>query len=219
MYNSADIIFIGKVVGSTHPITQEYAGNGKIIRDAGEIYFDVERYYFNTRKNSRITVYSSGNGAACGMSFVRGESYLVYAYGNNKEGFSTGLCSRTRVLSDATEDISFFEGLSSSQTNGSIFGRVFSRLETESFDMGVFSDLQIRLQQIGKSKEVFNAVSDKNGRFEFSVPAGKYKILPILPNYARLDKLFFREKQFIEIREKGCSQVNFRVKIISKERK
>ena len=51
---------------------------------------------------------TAGSGPACGYGFKPGERYLVYA---NRKGTElvTGICSRTRPLADATEDLEFFQ--------------------------------------------------------------------------------------------------------------
>jgi hypothetical protein len=66
-----------------------------------------------------IVVYSERDNASCGYRFVEGESYLVYAYRHDAEKIrklydapnadgtwlSTGVCSRTKKLKDAGEDL------------------------------------------------------------------------------------------------------------------
>jgi hypothetical protein len=55
---------------------------------------------------SNVTVLTAGSGAACGYGFKPGDRYLVYA---NRKGTElvTGICSRTRPLADAAEDLLF----------------------------------------------------------------------------------------------------------------
>ena len=43
-------------------------------------------------------------GAACGYHFEEGQGYLVYAYGK-EESFKVDLCSQTKLLSKASEDL------------------------------------------------------------------------------------------------------------------
>lgn len=53
---------------------------------------------------SQIMLKTATDSAGCGMEFIEGENYLVYAYGE-KNHLETGLCERTTFLSDATEDL------------------------------------------------------------------------------------------------------------------
>ncbi len=50
-----------------------------------------------------VSVLTYSDGAACGYYFVKGESYLVYAYG--KARLTTGVCTRTSHLSLAQRDL------------------------------------------------------------------------------------------------------------------
>ena len=52
----------------------------------------------------RVTVQTCIDGACCGYGFQEKESYLVYAHGAGKS-LSVSLCSRTRPLAQADDDI------------------------------------------------------------------------------------------------------------------
>lgn len=45
-----------------------------------------------------------GNGD-CGYKFEVGESYLVFANGANENKLSTGICHRTKILSESAQDL------------------------------------------------------------------------------------------------------------------
>jgi hypothetical protein len=59
---------------------------------------------FASELSERVTVRTAGNGAACGFGFEQDESYLVYADEHDGQ-LQVSLCSRTRPMSDATEDL------------------------------------------------------------------------------------------------------------------
>lgn len=56
-----------------------------------------------------IEVKTASNSAACGVNLEEGKEYLVYAYyaedESGKQELTTTLCSRTALLSEATEDL------------------------------------------------------------------------------------------------------------------
>ena len=54
---------------------------------------------------NEVKVSTAGNGAACGVHFVQGESYLIYSFLNGEGILTTNLCSRTKPLSQAQEDL------------------------------------------------------------------------------------------------------------------
>ena len=66
------------------------------------VTFRVLRYWKGV--DSRIVqVTTSGSGASCGYPFQEGRNYLVYAHGESD--LVVSLCSRTRRLKDAREDL------------------------------------------------------------------------------------------------------------------
>lgn len=61
----------------------------------------------------------------CGYAFLKGSRYLVYAYANDAGELSTGTCSRTSLLSAASEDLDYLKTvLRRPSAGGRIFGRV-----------------------------------------------------------------------------------------------
>lgn len=91
--------------------------SGKVLSVVGNmeswnliVRFEVaDLWKGNIGRNIEITTPTSS--ASCGYSFEEGKSYLVYAYGEvtdaPKAKLMTGLCTRTRRLSKAKEDIQF----------------------------------------------------------------------------------------------------------------
>ena len=67
-----------------------------------EVLFEVERSWKGV-SGRRILVWTPSNEAACGMTFMWGERYLVYA--RDSEGLSVYLCSRTAPLEHAGTDL------------------------------------------------------------------------------------------------------------------
>ncbi|HEX6324843.1 MAG TPA: carboxypeptidase regulatory-like domain-containing protein [Vicinamibacterales bacterium] len=72
-----------------------------------------------------VEVTTGMGGGDCGYRFVTGSRYLVYAHANNAGELSTGICSRTRLLSAASEDIAYLKSVvQTPSAGGRIFGRV-----------------------------------------------------------------------------------------------
>ncbi|HWP42272.1 MAG TPA: hypothetical protein VNO14_03480 [Blastocatellia bacterium] len=89
--------------------------SGKVIeirRDEGakdlfatvEAVFEVERAWKGIEKKT-VSVFTSSQSSACGYGFKRGESYLVYASEGREGRLITSICSRTRLLKDANDDL------------------------------------------------------------------------------------------------------------------
>jgi hypothetical protein len=64
----------------------------------------VDRAWKGVNKGT-ARVFTSSQSAACGYRFSKGHTYLVYASGNSRGRLSTNICSRTKRLKDAREDL------------------------------------------------------------------------------------------------------------------
>lgn len=57
--------------------------------------------------HKELKVHTAGSSAACGYSFVKGTTYLVYAIKDEADPLRVSLCSRTAPIDQAKEDLSF----------------------------------------------------------------------------------------------------------------
>lgn len=88
-------VFAGKVVSAER---DNLAGGYSQM----SVTFEVSDVWKGNVKDTVVVTTGMGGGD-CGSDFVVGEEYLVYAYGSGP--YSTSSCSRTSVLSAATEDL------------------------------------------------------------------------------------------------------------------
>jgi hypothetical protein len=112
-----------------------------------------------------------------------GERYLVYATRNAQvAGLVTSICSRTRPLSEATEDLQFLQTLAAPGDRAHLSGTVthWERdLATgEPGNYGVVQNLRVNV--IGKGT-VLDAWTDDAGRFDVRLPPGKYDVTFLPP--------------------------------------
>ncbi len=56
---------------------------------------------------AQVQVRTAGSSAACGYSFMKGESYLVYADRDEADPMRVSLCSRTAPVASARDDLDF----------------------------------------------------------------------------------------------------------------
>jgi hypothetical protein len=117
-----------------------------------------------------------------------GDRYVVYAHGAGDEMF-IGACGRTRLASEAEEDLAYFREMKAPGSGGRIFGSV--RHEEPDFvqhgarDLGPIVGLTIRLQGRGLDREVSTA---KNGAFQFDgLLPGEYTVSLRAPERMLLD--------------------------------
>jgi len=71
----------------------------------GEVLNGVERDL------KEVEVVTGMGGGDCGYGFQVGEAYVVYAYRNSEGRLSTGICSRTRPLKDAAENLAYMHAV------------------------------------------------------------------------------------------------------------
>jgi hypothetical protein len=206
----ADAVFAGTVVSS-----------GKISVDDG-VYKRDERLVHLTvdqpirgMKTAEVDVVTGWGGGDCGFGFKLGERYLVYAYREEKgQLLATSICSRTRLLSEAGDDLAFIRSLPASSANGVIFGTVSKRnyewKEGDSWERAV-GDVAVTVE--GQNAQ-YAAVSDDKGKFRIEgVPPGKYvvklKLPPGLIRPTGKDESGRTAENEIEVVAHGCAETSF----------
>ena len=152
-------------------------------------------------------------GGDCGYSFRVGETYLVYAYRDKENGqLGTSICTRTRALAQATDDLNYIRNLASAVPGGVIFGKVhkqnFGKKEGEDFRTPV-TDAEISLE--GGSTRL-STRTDMQGSFRLTgLPQGKYKVTLKFPKGLAdgADGEALVADREVEVAEKGCAEVGF----------
>lgn len=69
-----------------------------------EVVFEVAKTWKGVNKQT-VSVFTGSHSATCAFKFKKGQSYLVYANSDSRERLVTGICSRTRKLKEAREDL------------------------------------------------------------------------------------------------------------------
>src|SRR5471030_2669781 len=80
---------------------------------------------FRGTQGATATVLTADSGAACGYDFTKGEQYLVFARRETPgAALETSICSRTRALSQAADDLHFINTLAASGDGARVYGSV-----------------------------------------------------------------------------------------------
>jgi hypothetical protein len=160
---------------------------------------------------SVVSVVTAGSGPACGYEFKESDRYLVYATrAADGKGLTTSICSRTRVLAEAGEDVRFLQTISEARnTRSRVYGTVthWERdLATgEPRAHGPVADVLVSLRGPGSA---FEAWTDGRGRYEMTVPPGKYEVIAFPPPAFSARHL----QQTIELRDaRACFVADFGV--------
>jgi len=95
--DKAEAVFVGRVV------VADDAGADDTFRRI-HYQFEVSRSW-KGEPGATVTLSSAASSAACGRSFALDEEYLVYASADQSGDLTDSLCSRTRTLVSADEDL------------------------------------------------------------------------------------------------------------------
>lgn len=104
-------VFSGKVINITEQSKQSKGGI-QSTADPMAVLFEVTSTWKGVNE-TQVLIYTATSSASCGFNFRLGGKYLIYAYGENEKGeLITGICDRTALISEATEDLAVLgEGL------------------------------------------------------------------------------------------------------------
>ncbi len=176
---SADAVFAGTVVSMT-PLERDAS------RDAFQsllVRFQVDRA-FVPASAAFMEVATGMGGGDCGYRFKVGQKYLVYANRNSSsQRLTTGICSRTRPLAEAAEDLQYLATIGRPSGGARVYGRINEMrrdpAEATAIDYGPVEGIPVSLRGAGFSRET---TTDANGRFSFiGVPLGKAAVRIVLP--------------------------------------
>ena len=139
-----------------------------------------------------IEIVTGLGGGDCDYGFQRGESYVVYAYKNSEGQFETGICSRTRPLKEAPEDLAYMHAVATAPSTGDI--RIVQPRPNPKGIAGVRIDVQ------GNGKQYTVFTNDAGEAKLSDLPAGEYKVHADLDNHFPIDRT-------VQLHAKGCVEV------------
>lgn len=167
-----EAVFVGKVVSIDEETRQIQPAPGALSTVGYRVArFDVVEG-FRGINTQRVDVTTGTGGGDCGYAFQRGETYMVYAYTDSATGrLATGICSRTKPLRDAANDLAYARTLPPTNfTGGRIVGRVFDAALNVSrvpgaTQLGPLPNAHVTFDCEGAT---FSATTDPEGRFEIA---------------------------------------------------
>ncbi|HEU4507096.1 MAG TPA: carboxypeptidase-like regulatory domain-containing protein [Pyrinomonadaceae bacterium] len=197
-YWSMEAVFIGVANRVAYTPDKPTAENWMSVQTT--VYFTIEEAFKGVGGTALIL-----NLDPCGYRFNEGERYLVYAHrnpNNNELDVRVGH-TRTRPLSEATEDLQYIRGLAQAEPGSRVFGKVLQhtqKLREQPYAPESLQDIKVTLQGNTQRYEV---VSDSEGKFEFKrIPAGTYRLRAALPAYLSY------EEQRLDLIGRECAPVD-----------
>lgn len=214
-YANASVVFVGLVTKTGVRKTQVHfpsnAMSTTVTSSTSAASFNVEEAF----RGVEVTeIEISGEGTTCDYYFKQGERYLIYAHpSNDGKTFHTNICSGTKPLSEAKDDLTYLHSVGKLSTGGTIFGEI--KREISRTGKGALSPEPIRKAEIilERGDQSFKAVSDANGNFELSgIPQGHYKVRTNpQTNFSRADVMAEepRHEWELDIPGHGCIKTWF----------
>jgi hypothetical protein len=219
----SDAVFVGRVLNITDVEDQQEPR--RPFLDSRRVTLEVLEQFHGSRLlvpggASTVDVFTGRGGADCGIEFKKGESYLVFANASKGEPslLQTGLCSNTRELARAQEDLPYLRALATSSPRG---GRVYGYVELAdpargSGPPGSARPERKRLGNVpvtltGEGSGVTKKTSTgAAGHYEFTdLTPGKYRVEVSLPDIYYYNVSSAHSPFGGELRDpRGCSEVN-----------
>ena len=123
-YGDSEAIFLGRVIGSVERKSHTNQNGDTTGYDVGTIRFLVQEN-FKGAPGYEIEIHSGTSGGDCGYWFLRNESYVVYAYRDARDNLlHTSVCTRTKHVSAAAEDLQYLRGLANAKPGGTLYGEL-----------------------------------------------------------------------------------------------
>ncbi|MBC7795857.1 MAG: hypothetical protein H7Z37_03180, partial [Pyrinomonadaceae bacterium] len=124
-FKTANAVFAGKVISAKRV--------KRTVEDEGEKSEDEEMEYqfqvievFKNIKGKQVTINGGSVNSSCSREFDVGESYLIYAYGENENSLGASLaCGRTGILRYAQDQAVVIRDLLKGKAEPQIYGSIY----------------------------------------------------------------------------------------------
>ncbi|HEV7843004.1 MAG TPA: carboxypeptidase regulatory-like domain-containing protein, partial [Pyrinomonadaceae bacterium] len=207
-----DAVFTGRVTGSSQ-ITVDEEPNKRTER---LVRLTVDQRFRGEVEAVETEVITGWGGGDCGYEFKMGGRYIVYAYRNEKDHkLYTSICSRTRPLAEASDDLAFVRALATTRdAAGSIFGRVVKRNYQWKEGENVFKPVTGVDVMIEDGEKKYETRSDREGHFRVAgLPPGTYKVKIKVPEGLTTESMKDETSRMLEgkatVVARGCAETEF----------
>jgi hypothetical protein len=135
---------------------------------------------FRGQLGKKVEIITGKGGGDCGYNFEVGKTYLVYAYQQKDGKLGTGICTRTRPIEKASEDLQYFREIATGSKDIAIYGGIF-RVFTKKNDAPYrkpepLANITLSLSNGEK------AVTNEKGEFRFDkLLPQEYTLTPTVP--------------------------------------
>jgi hypothetical protein len=198
-FGEASAVFVGTVIDSSVIAVKrgDYDRKTRVVR----LTIDSS---FRGVEGAEVEVQTGMGGGDCGFGFVQTQQYLVYAYEHDGK-LSTGICTRTRPIARAAEDLSYIQELATAKPGATISGEVVRYRLNEKSLLENQPLVGITVTINGQTKREIKTNAKGQYRVE-GLPAGEYVVKVALPEGFDVRGT---PEQKVNVADRGCAVVGF----------
>lgn len=206
-FGEASVVFIGTVKDVTEGARKQKP-DGEVDFTPRLFKFSVEESFSGTPPKE-AEVATSFEGDNCGYPFVKGASYLVYAYRDEKDDrLYTSSCTRTQRVANASEDLQYLRGLASAPRTVTISGKVQRHLSYAGNYAQANLPMEGALLSVEGADQMKEVRTDASGSFEVTgLKPGSLKLKLHLPD----ELTAYRSERVLNFESGGCASEVFYV--------
>lgn len=171
-------------------------------------HLSIEQAYKGINE-AKIKMWQGSGGGDCSFVFKKGERYLIYAwYSDETKQFHTNICTRSRPLAYAAEDLDYLRGLPRSNQGTRLSGTVV-KYDYEEIGSPSIPELISGIKVIAEREngQHFEAITNNEGFYKMvDLPPGRYKVRAEIPSYLSLEG---ENQNIVELPSKGCATADF----------
>jgi len=179
-YFQVDAVFIGTVESIAVRKTTLDATPDTLF-DRRVVHVAVDRIGRGVQ-GPTVDLWTGMGGGDCGFDFRVGSRYVIYAWRRADGALSTGICSRTRLESEAADDLAYLASVPRSASGARLSGTIkhweHDYATDKTIEYGGVADVQVVVRSPGG---VFSGITDEQGRYAIAgLPVGSYDV-EVLP--------------------------------------
>ncbi len=196
-----EAVFVGIVTSVTIDDVETLIGEKKYSHKYRVAQFSIEES-LNGIDQKSVEVVTGMGGGDCGYDFKTGERYLVYGNPNKVQTtagerpitvlsngpavtalLTTTICSRTRPLAEATDDIELIRAANAGKPETRIFGRVLEYARDAGSPSGYARGMAGVTVKADNENHHYVVTTDSDGRYQFrGIEPGIYTVTLLLPD-------------------------------------